>query len=242
MKENPQKENGYTAIANEIVEALSRFNLSPYEWRVLMVIFRKTYGYQKKEDWISLSQIVSATGIHKANVSRAKAKLINRRIVIQTDNSIAFNKLHSQWRQLSEEITVIRRDTPVSIDNTPPSKQIIPPPSKQTHTKENITKENITKERREQSSLTPSMQNELFFTDETVRQKAIDFFTSKGAGANQVRAEIEKFVSYWTEPNKSGTSVAWRMKKTFDVKRRLVTWMNRSMQYNPSRLHSTPEI
>ncbi len=93
-----------------------------------------------------------------------------------------------------------------------------------------------------ENAQTPSGQNESFFSDETIQQKAIEFFTSKGAGADHVRAEIAKFISYWTEPNKSGTKVRWQMQKTFDVKRRLLTWLNNSLKYNPSRSHSTPQI
>jgi len=34
---SPQKENGFTPIANEIIEALCKVNLSPYESRIFLV-------------------------------------------------------------------------------------------------------------------------------------------------------------------------------------------------------------
>src|SRR4051812_4004780 len=83
---NPQKENGYTGIANEIVDALCKTNLSPHEGRIVWCVFRKTYGFNKKDDWISLSQLVEMTGMHKAHVSQAKRKLLDRKIVTQTGN------------------------------------------------------------------------------------------------------------------------------------------------------------
>lgn len=46
-----------------------------------------------------------------------------------------------------------------------------------------------------------------------------------------VGAEVEKFISYWTEPNKSGTKVRWELQPTFDVSRRLKTWLGRSNDY-----------
>ena len=58
---NPQKENGYTAIANEIMEALCRHRIPGEDRQVLDVIFRKTYGFNKIEDYISLSQFVDMT-------------------------------------------------------------------------------------------------------------------------------------------------------------------------------------
>ena len=66
---NPQIENGHAKIANEIVEALSRINLSPYESRILWVIFRKTYGWNKKMDKVPVSQISTMTGLPKQHVS-----------------------------------------------------------------------------------------------------------------------------------------------------------------------------
>jgi hypothetical protein len=47
-----------------------------------------------------------------------------------------------------------------------------------------------------------------------------------GIPENIVKSEINKFISYWTEPNKSGTKTRWEMERTFDLKRRLTTWFN----------------
>ena len=52
---NPQTENGHIKIANEIIEAITRTNLSAHESRVLWYIIRKTYGFNKKMDWMALS-------------------------------------------------------------------------------------------------------------------------------------------------------------------------------------------
>jgi len=48
---------------------------------------------------------------------------------------------------------------------------------------------------------------------------------------NQV-TEIKKFVSYWTEPNRSKTKLRWEMEKTWDIKRRIGTWMRNSINFN----------
>ena len=132
---NPQLENGYTKIANEILEALSKINLTSYQSRLLFVIFRKTYGFNKSEDWISNSQLVAETGLLKGNVSRTKKELIARKIVISIDNKIKFNKDCSQWRELSNQITVIKRDNGVINSD----KKVI---SLEGH-KRNITKETV---------------------------------------------------------------------------------------------------
>ncbi len=39
------------------------------------------------------------------------------------------------------------------------------------------------------------------------------------------RTEMGKFLLYWTEPTGNGKKQFWQTKKTFEVKRRFVTWM-----------------
>jgi len=45
------------------------------------------------------------------------------------------------------------------------------------------------------------------------------------------KEEIDKFISYWTELNKSGTKERWELQQTFDVKRRLQTWLSRAFKF-----------
>lgn len=41
-----------------------------------------------------------------------------------------------------------------------------------------------------------------------------------------VASELKHFTLHWTERNKSGTKMRWETEKTFEVRRRLVTWFN----------------
>jgi len=136
-KKTPQVEDGYTRIANGIIEDLVKINLSSYQTRVLLFIFRKTYGYGKREDWISVSQIVTCTGILKSHVSRAKSELLKRHLVTSNGNKISFQKDSSQWRELPKQVTVTNSGQKVTN-----SGQKLPV---QGHTKETIQKK-LTKE------------------------------------------------------------------------------------------------
>jgi len=105
---SPQLEDGYTKIANEIIDALCKFRMPGECRQVLDCVFRKTYGYHKKEDWIANSQIVEMTGMKKGNASRALSKLITNKIVIKTDNKLRLNKNYKDWvsfKSLSKVIT-----------------------------------------------------------------------------------------------------------------------------------------
>jgi len=104
---SPQLENGYTRLANETLEALSTVQMSGSEWQFVMCLFRKTYGFNKKEDWITGSQIVVMTGLKKERVSEAKKRLVERKIVTEKRNKISFQKDYEQWVELRKSVTVV---------------------------------------------------------------------------------------------------------------------------------------
>lgn len=67
---NPQIENGYTRIANELLEATAKFPFNGSQLRMILFLWRKTYGFQKKEDAISLSQWELGTGLNRRTIQR----------------------------------------------------------------------------------------------------------------------------------------------------------------------------
>ena len=64
---NPQKEDGYTAIANDIMDALIASELSGQDFKVSLLIIRKTYGFNKSEDAVSLSQMMAGSQPARVN-------------------------------------------------------------------------------------------------------------------------------------------------------------------------------
>lgn len=78
-----------------------------------------------------------------------------------------------------------------------------------------------------ESKKTLSQQKELSFD----KEKIIQFLIEKGLDEKTARNELDKFILYWTEPNQKGKQ-RWQGEKFFDVKRRLITWINRSYNNN----------
>ena len=77
------------------------------------------------------------------------------------------------------------------------------------------------------NSPTPKKQAEDFFTTDSIQEKLIDYYVGlHNVSRKEVRAEIDRFVNYWTEPTPSGRKVRWQTEKTFSVKHRLITWFN----------------
>jgi len=126
---NPQKEDGYTPIANEIMEALAHIRISGEARQILDVILRKTYGWSKCEDVISLSQFVEMTGINKPNVCRNLNKLLGMNIITKKDNewnvTYGLQKDYKKWKPLSKKITLSKKIISViQKDNKSLSKKI----------------------------------------------------------------------------------------------------------------------
>ncbi len=100
--EGPQLEDGYIRIANELFDAVLKKLSSYRHTKIVLAIIRKTYGYQKKEDDITISQLAELTGIHRNHVG-ATVKDLERMRVINPIRSghhgmmIGINKHHSEW-------------------------------------------------------------------------------------------------------------------------------------------------
>jgi len=95
---SPQKENGFTPLANEILERLVKTALLGAEFQVLLHILRKTYGFRKKDDWISLTQFQKGTGLSRPTVVKSLKTLVLRRIIIKSINcDYSFNKDWETW-------------------------------------------------------------------------------------------------------------------------------------------------
>ena len=96
--ETPQLEDGFTQIANGILDDLSRLQISNYAFRVLMQILRNTYGYQLKSNKIPVTSIATKAGIRKAHVSRALHELTTKNIITIKNGKRSYNKDSRTWK------------------------------------------------------------------------------------------------------------------------------------------------
>jgi len=105
---SPQLENGYTKIANELYDEICRWKFSAYEFRILIFIIRKTYGWNKKEDWISLSQFMNGTGIRQSHICRTISLLMQQNIITKGGNrtmpKYSIQKDFTQWIKLPKGV------------------------------------------------------------------------------------------------------------------------------------------
>lgn len=138
---NPQLENGYIKIANEIMDALIRTRIPGEARQILDVILRKTYGWHKKEDKISRSQFIETTGISERSVIRGLHKLLAMNLITARKDEknhliYSFQKDYEKWKPLSKQVTVAEKQQP------PVAKKQQAPVAKKQHTKD-IIKNNL---------------------------------------------------------------------------------------------------
>lgn len=90
-------DDGYTRIANELLEAVMSADLTARQLKIVLAVIRKTYGFGKKLDRITNTQIAAITGIHHTHVCTAKNEMIGMNILISNGNQIGVNKVVSEW-------------------------------------------------------------------------------------------------------------------------------------------------
>ena len=57
----------------------------------------------------------------------------------------------------------------------------------------------------------------------------------RGTEIEIVRAELDKFISYWTEKTKDGRKQRWETEKVFEVQRRLSTWLSKANEFDRTK-------
>lgn len=93
-----QLEDGYLRLANDLLDATMCSGLPETELCILMAVWRKTYGYGKKIDWVSNEQLEAMIGKHSTHCSTAKNNLIRKKVLVQEGRKIGMNTNVSEWK------------------------------------------------------------------------------------------------------------------------------------------------
>ena len=113
---SPQKENGYTSIANELLEQIYRRRFSASQLKILLLVIRFTYGFNRKTAALSNTFIAAGTGIHEITVSKEVGTLLRDNVLklhkkptFHNSRVIGINKDYESWRnhlELAEALSV----------------------------------------------------------------------------------------------------------------------------------------
>jgi len=155
MKKNtPQTNKGFIKIAtgnseNDVLTALIKANLNATEYQVVLTVLRKTWGWNKKKDWISYTQFEKLTGKTRPSIWNAIEQLVKKNILVRNSEKgkqtfYQVNKDFTSWKlvksaKLVKQTELVKKTLPTSKENLT---QLV---KKTKHTKETITKETIQK-------------------------------------------------------------------------------------------------
>ncbi|ELO1491923.1 replication protein [Salmonella enterica] len=140
-------DDGYTRLANELLDAVMCSGLPETELCILMAVWRKTYGYNKKMDWISNEQLEEMIQKHHTHCSTAKNSLIRKKVLIQEGRRVGMNIHISEWQTKNngfcKTLAKPAKETLAEVANAPKQKLLT--------TKDKLTKDNIKRSTSENS-------------------------------------------------------------------------------------------
>ncbi|TKH43433.1 hypothetical protein C1I60_14145 [Paenibacillus terrae] len=144
----PQLEDGYTRVANEILEQVAMRKFNGIQLRMLLIVWRYTYGFNRKSAELSATFLATALRSDLSGTKKELKKLLDMNVLKvfrqaqgKHGRMIGFNKYSVQWLvgcnpppQPSEddELTggglhplLVDNHTPQEGDNRPPKKESI---------------------------------------------------------------------------------------------------------------------
>jgi phage replication O-like protein O len=187
----PDIKDGHIDIAHDLANALMKINLSGYQYRIIWCIFRKTYGWHKSTDKISLTCFEKMTGLERRNINRSLKELEDMNMIIidrnNYINTYKFNSDYDTWKFKDG----IRLNTGVSLDTNTGVKLDTKAVSKSTpeivlnKIPELVLKETHTKEIKE--------------TKETIQKKGkVSYYRAFGEEEEYLLQRTLKWCENWT--------------------------------------------
>jgi phage replication O-like protein O len=176
---NPQTEKGYTKVANEILDNISKTDLNGTQLRIVLVIWRYTYGFNRKKHELSLTFLSEAIDTRKSHVDKELTALIDRKIISvigvgsRRGRVLSFNKNYDEWL---DRPTNVGHQSSSCNSGTSSSTNSSTIPSYSCSTKKENIKENIKKNTRQQKT---------YDEESTFYKMALYFFDKVSVVANE---------------------------------------------------------
>lgn len=128
-------EDGYAKLSNMLLEEYAGADLTKRQFKVLLAILRKTYGWNKPMDRISDSQIAEIARLPVKRCNEAKLELVRMGLIRQQGGMYGPNKNVSEWCIPQNEGISLKTREKTSLKLRERN------PSKQGDTKDTITKD-----------------------------------------------------------------------------------------------------
>ena len=119
-KQKADLEDGYTRIANSLLEALYKTPILSRESRVLLFIIRQTYGFGHKSRELSNGFIAAGTGIDAKHISEIIKGLVSANVLTKEQAQGRKPQIIGVNTQLKKWTTIPKSSVPKFRDNTIP--------------------------------------------------------------------------------------------------------------------------
>ena len=85
LSKTPQLEKGHTRIANELLLKLAGAGTkSGTQAGIMLLVMRFSYGYQRKQAFLTISEIAAHLGMNRTNVRKTIKRLLARQMLLVT--------------------------------------------------------------------------------------------------------------------------------------------------------------
>lgn len=139
----PELTDGYTKIANEIFEEVAKRKFNGIQLRILLIVWRQTYGWKRKSAELSITFLAAALESDPSGVKKELTRLLDMKVLKvfrpaagKHGRFIGFNKYSNQWlvgdnhppqkpKSSGGQLHPLVGDnsTPLVGDNRPPKKE-----------------------------------------------------------------------------------------------------------------------
>lgn len=223
----PELDDGFTRIANEILEEVARRKFNGTQHSILLIVWRYTYGFNRKSHELSVRFLSTATKTDERTIKLELKRLVDSKVLKVAEpfhgsksRKLSFNKYFSQWLEVGKTPPPKKKsggeeNTTKGVSNSPPLLGGNSPPKKER--KKNIKKEEICME-------TPpgkiKFHDTVFLTLEQYERLCADF------GKNRVDNIIEALDEWQTNNPK---------KQRKDHNKTIRVWIKRDLEKQKSK-------
>lgn len=109
-----QTGNGYLTIATELFDAITRFQFSKRQYKVILAVIRQTYGFQKTTDDITVTRLAAISGLTRPHASATLDELVALNAVLKRDGKygyiVGIQKDYEKWGASQNRTPVPKQD------------------------------------------------------------------------------------------------------------------------------------
>lgn len=177
----PELSDGFTRVAHEVIEEVARHKFNGTQLRILLIVWRQTYGWRRKSAELSATFLATALqsdlrGVKKElnHLLDIKVLLVHRPAKGKYGRYIGFNKYTDQWlvgdnsppqenKSTGGQLTTyeVGDYTPEVVDNCTPKKE-----KKESIKKDNKNNKGAAKEMASKTKLAKSREGKQEYADE----------------------------------------------------------------------------